>query len=461
MRAWPPSPPEGGTPARRRRDREWEWVPPAPAPPRPSLVRATSHSADMPTPWLAGVCSGLSVHLGWSVRLVRVGMVLLTVFFGAGAVLYVWLLATVPVEGRGDGSTATRRLARRIARTGTDRAWRTSRNQLLIIGVVLVAVAGVMVLLTANDVVRTRDLAAGLLVLSGLALIWSQIPRLSRQRTPTVIAITLGGALALVLGFVLWTSRDDQPRALLRGALIGIVAVACLAAALLPLWMRMMTELTVAQKDQVRESERADIAARLHDSVLQTLTLIRASAEDPTRVRALALTQERELRSWLYTGHEEAAESLAEAVRETIGQVESTYGVAVDVVTVGDTVPGPAELALAAATGEAATNAVRHAEPPVSVYVEVDTGVVDAFIKDAGTGFDPDAIPEDRHGVRHSIIGRVERVGGTARIRCRPTGTEIHLQVPRTDLPDAEGAPTGPAGHDGDDAGRGVRGGEH
>ncbi len=317
----------------------------------------------MPTPWLAGVCSGLSIHLGWPVAWIRVGMVALTVLGGAGILLYLWLVATVPVEGRDDGATTTR-LARRIARVGTDRSWRTSRTQLLVIGALLVLAAGFMVILTSNDVLRLRDVVAALLVVAGLVMIWSQAPRLGRERTPTVIAIALGGVLVLVLGLVLFTSHNDRPQALVRGALIGVVAVAGVLVALVPVFLRMLTELTTAQEDQVRETERADIAAHLHDSVLQTLTLIRGAADDPTRVRALALAQERELRSWLYTGREEAADSLAEAVRETVGQVESTYGVAVDVVTVGDTVPGPAELALAAATGEAVTNAVRHAAPP-------------------------------------------------------------------------------------------------
>lgn len=394
----------------------------------------------MPTPWLAGVCSGLSIHLGWPVVWIRVGMVALTVLGGAGILLYLWLVATVPVEGRDDGATTTR-LARRIARVGTDRSWRTSRTQLLVIGALLVLAAGFMVILTSNDVLRLRDVVAALLVVAGLVMIWSQATRLGRGRTPTVIAIALGGVLVLVLGLVLFTSHNDRPQALVRGALIGVVAVAGVLVALVPVFLRMLTELTTAQEDQVRETERADIAAHLHDSVLQTLTLIRGSADDPTRVRALALAQERELRSWLYTGREEAADSLAEAVRETVGQVESTYGVAVDVVTVGDTVPGPAELALAAATGEAVTNAVRHAAPPISVYVEVDCGRVDAFIKDAGDGFDLDAIPEDRHGVRHSIIGRVERVGGTASIRGLEQGTEVHLQV---SCSQADGGPDDP-----------------
>ena len=135
-------------------------------------------------------------------------------------------------------------------------------------------------------------------------------------------------------------------------------------------------------------------------------------------MRALALGQERELRSWLYTGREEAADSLAEALREAISTLETTFGVEVGVVTVSDMRPGPGELAMVAAASEAVSNAIRHARPPVSVYMEV------------GDGFDISAIPEDRHGVRNSIFGRMERAGGKAQIRHLASGTEVHLSMP-------------------------------
>ena len=172
------------------------------------------------------------------------------------------------------------------------------------------------------------------------------------------------------------------------------------------------------------------MAAHLHDSVLQTLTLIRNNADNPSSVRALALGQERELRSWLYTGREEAADSLAEALREAISALETTFGVEVGVVTVSDIRPGPGELAMVAAASEAVSNAIRHARPPVSVYMEVGPRCSEIFVKDCGDGFDISAIPEDRHGVRNSIFGRMERAGGTAQIRHLASGTEVHLSVP-------------------------------
>ena len=211
---------------------------------------------------------------------------------------------------------------------------------------------------------------------------------------------------------------------------------------LAPLWLRTNRALADTRAAEIREAERADIAAHLHDSVLQTLTLIRASAEDPSRVRAIALTEERELRAWLYTGHAQAADSLEAAVTEAVGGVESRYGVPISVVVVGDMRPGPGELALVAALAEACQNAVRHGAPPVSVYVEVRARVVEAFVKDNGEGFDPATIAADRHGVRDSIVGRMRRAGGSATIRALAHGTEIALSVPRSDILE-ETAPTG------------------
>lgn len=58
---------------------------------------------------------------------------------------------------------------------------------------------------------------------------------------------------------------------------------------------------------------------------------------------------------------------------------------------------------------------------------------MDGSVTDRGDGFDIDAIPHDRFGVRESIIGRVERRGGTAQYKRRAAGgTELRITVPRT-----------------------------
>lgn len=385
----------------------------------------------MPPPRLGGVCSGLSVHLGIPVGWVRLVFVVLGLAIVPGIVLYLWLLVMIPLDGT-VGEPRARRLSRGLEHDSAESRDRLAQNQLLMAGFAILGLALALVVLVNSGTISMTGVLPALALVAGLVMVWSQGPHLERWRSPRVIAM-IGGGIALVLaGLIALVSQGDPWPALLRGGLIGVVVCVGVLVALAPIWVRQTSQLSATREQQVRDSERADIAAHLHDSVLQTLTLIRASAEDPTRVRALALTQERELRSWLYTGHEEAATSLAEAVREAVGQVESTYGVAIDVVTVGDTVPGPAELAAVAATGEAVTNAVRHASPPISVYAEVSPGTVDVFVKDTGEGFDPESIPEDRHGVRQSIIGRTERVGGSAAIRPMSSGTEVHIQVPRS-----------------------------
>ena len=393
----------------------------------------------MPAPWLGGVCSGLAVHLGAPVLLLRFLIALLSVV-GVGVVVYLWLWVTVPEDSPEVTGSGT--LSPGLVRLSEERAAQVSRNRLIATGVAFLVAAAVFVLLNASGTIDWRDLGAIVSIVVGIALVWSQSRQVRNWRSIRFIGAVLGGIGLLSLGVVMVASRDNPPIILLRGGLIGAALVAGILFALVPMWLRTTKELSESEAQRVRESERADIAAHLHDSVLQTLTLIRASAEDPARVRAIALTEERELRAWLYTGHAQAADSLEAAVTEAVVGVESRYGVPVSAVVVGDMRPGPAELALVAALAEASQNAVRHGAPPVSVYVEVRGRVVEAFVKDHGEGFDPGLIADDRHGVRDSIVGRMRRVGGEASIRSGARGTEISLRVPRSDILE-ETAPNG------------------
>lgn len=418
------------------------WTPPIPAPPaRPPLVRATAASPDMPAPWMGGVCSGLAVHLGVSVTLVRIVVICLTVVgLGTGIGVYLWLWVTVPEDSPARSGEGT--LSPGLVRLREERAAQVSRNRMIVVGVTLLVAAIVGTIMNATNTLDWRDMGAIIAIVAGITLVWSQSRNVSSWRSMRFIGAVFGGIVLLSLGVVMAASRDNPPIILLRGGLIGAALVAGVLFALGPMWLRTTKDLSQAQAQRVRESERADIAAHLHDSVLQALTLIRASAEDPARVRAIALTEERELRAWLYTGHAQAADSLDAAVTEAVVGVESRYGVPISVVVVGDMRPGPGELALVAALAEACQNAVRHGAPPVSVYVEVRPQAVEAFIKDSGTGFDPATIAADRHGVRDSIIGRMRRTGGNATIRRLARGTEVALSVPRSDILE-ETAPNG------------------
>lgn len=393
----------------------------------------------MPAPWMGGVCSGLAVHLGAPVLLLRFLIALLSVV-GVGVVVYLWLWVTVPEDS--PEATGSGTLSPGLVRLSVERAAQVSRNRLIATGVAFLVAAIVFILLNASGTIDWRDLGAIVSIVVGIALVWSQSRQVRKWRSIRFIGAVVGGIGLLSLGVVMVASRDNPPIILLRGGLIGAALVAGILFALVPMWLRTTKELSESEAQRVRESERADIAAHLHDSVLQTLTLIRASAEDPARVRAIALTEERELRAWLYTGHAQAADSLEAAVTEAVVGVESRYGVPVSAVVVGDMRPGPAELALVAALAEASQNAVRHGAPPVSVYVEVRGRVVEAFVKDHGEGFDPGLIADDRHGVRDSIVGRMRRVGGEASIRSGARGTEISLRVPRSDILE-ETAPNG------------------
>ena len=388
---------------------------------------------------MGGVCAGLSVHLGIPVLLVRVLLIVFTAM-GVGAFAYLWLWVTVPEDVPEASTSGT--LSPGLVRLREERAAQVSRNRMIVTGVALLVAALAGTILNATSTLDWRDMVAIVSIVAGISLVWSQSREVSNWRSLRFIGAVLGGIMLLSLGVVMVASRDNPPVILLRGGLIGAALVAGVLFALVPMWLRTTKDLSQAQAQRVREAERADIAAHLHDSVLQTLTLIRASAEDPARVRAIALNEERELRAWLYTGHAQAADSLDAAVTEAVVGVESRYGVPISVVVVGDMRPGPGELALVAALAEASQNAVRHGAPPVSVYVEVRARVVEAFIKDSGEGFDPAAIAADRHGVRDSIVGRMRRAGGEATIRHLARGTEIALSVPRSDILE-ETAPTG------------------
>ena len=393
----------------------------------------------MPAPWMGGVCSGLAVHLGVSVALVRIVVACLSVV-GIGIGVYLWLWVSIPEDNpeRTDNGT----LSPGLVRLREERASQVSRNRMIVVGVALIVAAIAGTILNATNTLDWRDMGSIITIGSGISLVWSQSRNVSSWRSLRFVGAVFGGIVLLSLGVVVVASRDNPPIILLRGGLIGAALVAGVLFALVPMWVRTTKDLSQAQAQRVRESERADIAAHLHDSVLQALTLIRASAEDPARVRAIALTEERELRSWLYTGHVQAADSLDAAVTEAVVGVESRHGVPISVVVVGDMRPGPGELALVAALAEACQNAVRHGAPPVSVYVEVRPEAVEAFIKDSGEGFDPASIAADRHGVRDSIVGRMRRTGGNATIRRLARGTEVALSVPRSDILE-ETAPNG------------------
>jgi len=220
-------------------------------------------------------------------------------------------------------------------------------------------------------------------------------------------------------------------------ALTTVVVVVAIGLILAPFLWRLGRSLAAERAERIRSQERSKLAAHLHDSVLQTLTLMQKRADDPREVAALARRQERELRDWLAgDGRRSDERSFASALRAVAEQTEDQHRVAVEVVVVGDCeLDDGAETVLGAAR-EALQNAARHAAEagPIRVFAEVSGTRIEAFVRDRGAGFDLATVPEDRRGVRESIIGRMERAGGQAEVRSIPAGgTEVALTIARSE----------------------------
>jgi signal transduction histidine kinase len=211
-----------------------------------------------------------------------------------------------------------------------------------------------------------------------------------------------------------------------------VVALAGLAVVVAPLLYRMFSQLRTEREARIREQERAEIAAMVHDQVLHTLALIQRNAGDAKAVLRLARGQERSLRNWLYKPAAVSCEVLSAALEEAVAEVEDTYAIAVESVMVGDADVDDRVGALVAAAREAMVNAAKHAKvQTISLYAEVEPEKASVFVRDRGVGFDLSTVEDDRHGVRGSIIGRMERHGGKAEIRSEPgDGTEVRLTMP-------------------------------
>lgn len=394
---------------------------------------------------LAGVCAGVAAHLGLPVKWVRIAWVLATVASGAGLVLYLWLWFFVPAEDPAEAAAAQRPVTQSRLAPRLQARLRTLPVTELVLGVVLLGAAVALLLGLVGVELLSPWLVPVLVILGGAALVWSQVDAstsASRGRRGSAMVRIVGGVALAMLGIFLMVSQGRRVDEFFSALVGGGAVVAGIGVILAPLWLRLVRDLGAERAARAREAERADIAAHLHDSVLQTLTLIRSRATDAEQVARLARAQERQLRDWLYTDRPDSGSSVAEAVRQIVAEVEDLHGVPIEVVTAGDRPPDSAIAALVAATREALVNAVVHGRPPVSVYVETTHEGTEVFIRDRGPGFDPQDVAPDRHGVRESIIARVERHGGTVRIRSRGpgassggaademSGTEVIMSMP-------------------------------
>jgi signal transduction histidine kinase len=305
----------------------------------------------------------------------------------------------------------------------------------------LVLLAGGLVLLASRLglPVRPQLLVPLLVVGAGAVLAFTQLDEVERSRwaartgvgTRAAAVQACVGLVLVVLGLFLLIVPHTDPVQLGRTALAALAVLGGVGLVLAPWALRLWRDLDDERAARVREAARSDIAAHLHDSVLQTLALIQRRSGDPAEVARLARAQERDLRGWLYGEPAADQQTLAAQVAAIAAEVEDVHGVLVEVVAVGDG-PVDADAAiLLAALREAVVNAARHAGGPVRVYLECGPDEVEAFVRDRGPGFVVDAVPGDRLGVRESIIGRMERHGGSARVRSTPgEGTEVRLVLP-------------------------------
>lgn len=363
---------------------------------------------------LGGVCAGLADHLGWRLGRVRLMMILLALCGGAGIALYLWLWALTPV-----------------ADSGSEQPTGVRRTVPVAIVLLLLALISAVVASSLESYEQPNGGIPLVIVFCLAAVAWSIVfdrADPGRSHRGSLIARSVSAGILLVAGTALLFSSGGRPRATTAvGAIVMIVLGVGVIAS--PFIVRFWGSRMGERAARVRESERAEIAAHLHDSVLQTLALIQNRAGASSEVARLARAQERELRDWLFAGTIPAGDDLATELRDAAALIELDYAARIDVVVVGDPI-GP-NAAILAAAREGMVNAARHVGGEVSVYLESARSTVDVYIRDRGPGFDVDALPPDRLGVRESIIGRMSRAGGTATVGngVGGIGTEIRLHL--------------------------------
>ena len=392
---------------------------------------------------VAGVCVGLARRLQVDPLLVRIAFVATTLASGIGLVVYALAWILMPAQEAGDGTllATTRAHGRR--------------------GTVEVALGSGCLLLAVLLAFRALGLPFSdaliwplTLVAAGGALIWHRSsigsepdvgtrPRpadspeavAAGESRPAVISrIGIGVTLviAAAIAFLQFTGALAAATDVALAALVVAIAFGVIFA---PWFVRLAKSLAAERAERIRSQERAELAAHLHDSVLQTLALVQKRANDPRAVAALARRQERELRTWLSgaAGPKDGERRLVAQLEAAAQDVEEALGVQIDVVAVGDARLDRDGEALVAAAREAMLNAAKFAgDAPVAVYAEAGDERLEVFVRDRGPGFDVSAVPEDRRGVRESIVGRMERHGGRAEIRASPGGgTEVELVLER------------------------------
>lgn len=390
-----------------------------------------------------GVAAGVAAWRGFNVTTVRIVFVLISLLGGWFVPVYVagWLFLPAAGQEASIGS----------------KAMSDSRGIRLAIGLASLLILVLLAISALNGGWFVGWAWPQVFSVAGLVLIWRNAPAeeqatLRRLLEPvetaadssargkwSALRLVLAGAL--LLGGVGWLFSAHKSLALLRPLGGAVLVIAAIVLFLGPWWLRIARDLVLERQARVRAEERADIAARVHDSVLQTLALIQRRADDPQKVVQLARMQERELRSWLFEGRDpneaDANLTLASGIRQIQQDVEARYGVPVEAVTVGDCELDDNLNALLAAAREATVNSAKWSGASViSLFAEVEPSAVSIVVRDRGKGFDPEAVPADRKGLAESVHGRMTRRGGTATVTTAPgEGTKVTLKMARVMSP--------------------------
>ena len=396
--------------------------------------------------FVGGVAAGISARTGISANIIRTVFVITSLTGGFGAVVYVLAWLFLPAVGE-DSTIASRAQS---DRRGIALAAGTASLLAVILFIASLLQVGWLGSLSWPPVIA----------LAGLVLIWRNASadeqavmrrlaepivggsagspaggarRRSRFRLRLIIALLL---LVVGLSILIFEHINQKLLLPLSGVLAIIAAIVLLLG---PWWLRIARDLLAERQARIRAEERAEMASRVHDSVLQTLALIQRRAGDPHQVISLARAQERELRSWLFDGRapgslDGLATTLADGLRLIQQEVEAQHGIVVEAINVGDCALDDDLTALLAAAREATVNAAKWSGAgTVSVFAEVEPGAVSVFVRDRGRGFDPAAVPKDRKGLAESVTARMERRSGSATVRSTPgEGTEVMLTMPRT-----------------------------
>jgi signal transduction histidine kinase len=367
---------------------------------------------------------------------VRIALVVLLGLSGLGLMLYAVFWAVLPQEPAGDQPTERRNLAAALPFAA--------------IGLGVVLLEGLV--FGNQGVVGTAGWLVALIAV-GAGVIWHQSDPTRRghwadnaSQMPWVAAIVaesdrrsflfrfIGGGVLIAVGIIgiVAVYAPSSLSSVFNGVIFALVGLVGVGVVVAPLLWRTFNQLRAEREGRIREQERAEVAAMIHDQVLHTLALIQRNSTDIKEVQRLARGQERSLRNWLYKPTASPTERFAAALEQAAAEVEDTYAITVETVVVGDTECDEAVAALVAAAREALVNAARHAGvETISLYAEVEADELSVFVRDRGAGFDIDTVEESRHGVRGSIIGRMKRHGGQAKIRSAPgDGTEVRLTMP-------------------------------